>query len=1066
MGRYYRGYIVKNTRISNLKYAAAPLALGLALISTPSFAQDAAAEEETVEAIVVTGSLITNPNLERSAPVNVTSAEEMELLQSNLAEEVLREIPGVVASIGSAVNNGNGGASYVNLRGIGSNRNVVLLDGDRIVPAGFGGQVDLNNIPLALVERVDVLTGGASTTYGADAVGGVVNFILKNDFSGLEAQSSYQLTEKGDGDVVRADVTIGANFDDGRGNAVFGVGYQQADPVYQGARDVSLTTIETYAGTALGSGTAYPSRFSGGRLVSGTGNGGTNQINEAGQLVPTFSTFNFNPYNVFQTPFKRFNMFGQARYEVSDAIEVYSRGLFSKNTVNTIIAPSGAFSIGVNIPLNNPFLPAAMRNQFCAFDVNPSASVYTPRFSQAACDAAANPSLRPGQPGYLEIGTGGASATATTSGNGLAVLQPWQPFDVNGNGVIEAGEGYNPNPQSLFARRAIEAGPRISEYVTTVFDYRLGARGSITDSIDWDISGAYGQSENIQTIKGYTLNSRFRQSLRAGGTASAPVCFDTSNGCVAANVFGTIQPSAIPFLVQESTSFTKTSLAQVKGTINGDAGFTSPFAEDSVAFAVGGEYRKYTARQGADALAKGGDLGGAGGATPSIEGGFDVYEGFGELVVPLVSDKPYINSLTVEGGLRYSSYTVDAPGNPSYNTTTFKAGGTWEPTDGVAIRGNFARAVRAPNIGELFSPVNTGLTNLGTDPCATLTTAGAVLPGRPATGPTGELRAVCLAQGANLGNINSIPQPNAGQVNSTGGGNVNIKPEKSNSFTIGAIFQPAAIPGFTASIDYYNIKVTGAISAPTPGDVIAACFGTSVFTPPAGASTSAACTSIRRSPADGSLSGDPSTFTGLPSVLSNAGAIETDGIDLIMNYKTDLTDKIALALSFNGNYTFKSTFNAFVLNPESVNRDCTGYFSSNCGSLQPDFSWSQRTTVSYGKFDVSLLWRHLSAMEQEPLDVIDGGAFFNGTIGSSVLGVGGRTANFGKIKAYDYFDLSTRINLTENVTITATVQNLLDKDPPLTGNNAGSTSYNSGNTFPSTYDALGRRYAVTAKLRF
>jgi outer membrane receptor protein involved in Fe transport len=485
-----------------------------------------------------------------------------------------------------------------------------------------------------------------------------------------------------------------------------------------------------------------------------------------------------------------------------------------------------------------------------------------------------------------------------------------------------------------------------------------------------------------------------------------------------------------------------------------------------VAFAVGGEYRKYTARQGADALAKGGDLGGAGGATPDISGGFDVYEGFGELVVPLVSDKPFVNSLTVEGGLRYSSYTVDAPGNPSYNTTTFKAGGTWEPTDGLAIRGNFARAVRAPNIGELFSPVNTGLTNLGTDPCATLTTAGAVLPGRPATGPTGELRAVCLAQGANLGNINSIPQPNAGQVNSTGGGNVNIKPEKSNSFTIGAIFQPAIIPGFTASIDYYNIKVTGAISSPTPGDVIAACFGTNVFSPAAGASTSAACTSIRRSPADGSLSGDPSTFTGLPSVLSNAGSIETDGIDLIMNYKTDLTDKIALALSFNGNYTFKSTFNAFVLNPESVNRDCTGYFSSNCGSLQPDFSWSQRTTLSYDKIDVSLLWRHLSAMEQEPLDVIDGGAFFNGTIGSSVLGVGGQTANFGKIKAYDYFDLSARLNATENLTITATVQNLLDKDPPLTGNNAGSTSYNSGNTFPSTYDALGRRYAVTAKLRF
>ena len=1057
---------MKNTRISRFKYAAAPLAIGLALLSTPSFAQEAAEEEETGSEIVVTGSLISNPNLERSAPVNTTGADEIELLQSNVAEEILREIPGVVPSIGSAVNNGNGGASFVNLRGLGSNRNIVLLDSNRIVPAGFGGQVDLNNVPLALVERVDVQTGGASTTYGADAVGGVVNFILRRDFAGLEVQASQQLTEEGDGNVVRVDVTMGANFDDGRGNAVFGIGYQQADPVYQGARDVSLTTIETFSGTALGSGTSFPSRFSGGRLVSGTGNGGTNQVNDAGQLVPTFATFNFNPFNVFQTPFERFNMFGQARYEVSDAIEVYTRGLFSKNTVNTIIAPSGAFGIGVNLSLNNPFLPVAARNQFCAFDVNPSATVYTPRFTQAQCDAAAAPGLRPGQPGYLEIGTGGASAGSITSGDGRAIAQPFQPFDVNGNGTIEAGEGYNPNPQTLFSRRAVEAGPRISEYVTTVFDYRLGARGGITDAINWDLSGSYGESENLQTIKGYTLNSRFRQSLLAGGTAAAPVCFTATNGCVPANVFGTIQQAAIPFLIQESSSFTKTSLAQVKGTIAGDVGFTSPFAADPVAFAVGGEFRKYTARQGADSLARSGDLGGAGGATPTVSGGYNVYEAFGELVVPLVSEKPLFHSLTVEGGVRYSDYKVDAPGNPTYNTFTFKAGGTWEPVEGLAIRGNYARAVRAPNIGELFAPVNTGLTNLGVDPCATLTTAGTLLPGRPAGGPTGELRAVCLAQGANLGNIGSIPQPNAGQVNSTGGGNVNIKPEKSNSYTIGAILQPAALPGFSASFDYYNIKVTKAISSPTPGDVIAACFGTNVFTPAAGASATAACTGIRRSPADGGLSGDPNAFSGLPSTLSNSGSIETDGFDLIVNYKTALTDDIGLALSFSGNYTLNSKFNAFVFNPESINRECTGYVSTNCGSLQPEFQWSQRTTLSFDKIDVSLLWRHISSIEQEPLDVIDSGAFFNGTVGAAIPGVGGQTVNFGKFKAYDYFDLSTRISASDNLTFTFSVQNLLDKSPPLAGNNAGSTTFNSGNTFPATYDALGRRYAVSAKLSF
>jgi iron complex outermembrane receptor protein len=257
VGRYYRGYTVKNTRISNLKYAAAPLALSLALISTPSFAQDAAPEDEApASEIVVTGSLIQNPNLVQSTPVNATTAEDIELLQSNVAEEVLRELPGVVPSIGSAVNNGNGGASFVDLRGLGSTRNIVLLDGNRIAPSGLAGRVDLNNIPLALIERADALTGAAVTTYGADAITGVVNFITRKDFAGLEVSAATQLTEKGDGNTNRIDATIGANFDDGRGNAVLSIGYQQSDPVYQGDRDFSITSISSFTGGAGGSGTA------------------------------------------------------------------------------------------------------------------------------------------------------------------------------------------------------------------------------------------------------------------------------------------------------------------------------------------------------------------------------------------------------------------------------------------------------------------------------------------------------------------------------------------------------------------------------------------------------------------------------------------------------------------------------------------------------------------------------------------------------------------------------------------------------------------------------------------
>jgi len=1021
---------------------ASTVLLGASMVGSAAYAQqtaDAAPADDGT--IVVTGSLITNPNLERSTPVNVTTSEEVELRQTNVAEQLLREIPGVVPSIGSAVNNGNGGASFVNLRGIGSQRNIVLVDGQRLVPAELNGRFDLNNIPLALIERTEVLTGGASTTYGADAVGGVVNFITKNNFSGLEIQASEQITERGDGNVFRVDMTIGANFDDGRGNAVFSIGYQEADPVYQGAREFSRFNISAFGGGVSGSGTSVPSRFSGvnpsgvgcggaGQPTCASTQGGLRQVTTAGTAFrPTtaFDPFNFNPFNVFQTPFERFNIFGQANYEVSDGLEVYTRGLFSKNSVRTIIAPSGAFGIAVTVPLNNPFLTAAQRNAFCAFDTDPGAA-YTPRFTQAECDAAANPLLRPGDAAFRQV----------------------------------------QNVQ--LSRRATEAGPRISDYVTQIFDYRAGIRGNITDSINFDVSGAYGESENLQTIRGYTLNSRFRQGILAGRTATgALTCFDASNGCVPVNVFGpegSITPAAADFLVAESTVLTRTSLAQARATISGDFGAALPWAEDAISFAVGGEYRQYTALQQSDTLAAQGDLGGAGGAAPFIDGSFDVYEAFGELVAPIAQDKPFFHSLTLEAGVRYSHYTIDAPGTPKFNTTTYKAGGSWEPIPSLKLRGNYSRAVRAPNIAELFSPVNTGLTSLTDDPCASINDAGAVI--RPA--PTGELRAICLAQGATVAQLGSIPVPTAGQANTTGGGNINVKPEKSNSYTFGAVFQPEFIPGFSMSVDYYNIKVTGAITSPTVNDAITACFGTNPQSPPAGASATEACTIIRRNPITGSLAGDPNTTPGLFQSLSNLGRISTDGIDVTMNYNTDL-GFAKLALSFAGNWTRSNKFQA--VSGVSVNRDCVGYISSNCGSLQPEFSWTQRTTLSFENIDLSLLWRHISAFQQEPLDRQNNFVAYSGPLPSNNSPLPGApqqgffgNRNTGFIEAYDYFDLSTRIGVGDNLTLTLTVANLFDKKPPLTGQDIGTTAFNSGNTFPSTFDALGRTFRVGARLRF
>ncbi|QHL91805.1 TonB-dependent receptor [Sphingomonas changnyeongensis] len=969
---------------------ASTVLIGASMLSTAAFAQDAqTAETEKDDTIVVTGSLIANPNLEASSPVTSIGSEEALFRNTNTAEQLLRQLPGVTPSIGSAVNNGNGGAAFVNLRGLGTNRNLVLLDGDRVTPANQGGAVDLNIIPVALIESTQILTGGASTTYGADAVSGVVNFITKRDFTGVELNLSNQITERGDGNYLRADLTMGASLDDGRGNVVFSIGYQEADPVYQGARGFSRFGISSTSGRAAGgSPTSVPSSFA----LTGLPQ---QQVSPDGaSLVPAYQDFNFNPFNIFQTPFQRFNVFTQGNYEIADGVEVYGRALYSKNTVQTIIAPSGIFGEALSIPANNPFLTTGIRNQLCS--------------------------------------AAGIAASACTPTSTTAI------------------------PIPAVYRRTVELGPRISTFVTQVFDYRAGVRVDVTDTIKADVSASYGQSENDQTQSGYVLRSRVQQALNANNVNT---CTNTANGCTPLNLFGpagSISPGAAAFLSGESQISFTTALAQVRGVVSGDFGVALPSANDAIGFAVGAEYRNYRASRVPDFLAQQpGELGGAGGAVLPLRGGYDVYEAFGEVIAPLVQDKPFFQDLTLEAGIRYSSYTVDAPSNPSFKATTWKAGGSWTPVEGLKLRGNYQRAVRAPNIGELFAPVVTGLTNLVTDPCASLDVSNP--PIRRSTGPTGILRDVCLAQGAPLAGINNIQDPAAGQANGTGGGNPNIQPEKSDSYTIGVVLQPQAIPGLSVTVDYYNIVVNSAITAATPGDVIGACFNNLT----AASVTSAACTSIRRNPVNGRLSGSTATTLGLPQPLTNLGRLSTNGIDLSVNYNTDL-DFAKLSLSFNGNWTRSIKFRA---SPTGLNRECAGFYSTNCsptsGSPQPEFSWNQRTTLSFDMVDVSLLWRHISAIQYEP----GIGTLFNGAITGNTT-VAGQRVNFNRIPAYNYFDLSVRFDLGDNLDVTLTALNMFDKQPPIVGSNAGATAYNSGNTFPSTYDALGRTFAATARVKF
>ena len=878
----------KTKKFSNLHASAAPLVLGLALISAPAFAQTAPAEntapadEEatSAEAIVVTGSRIARTNLELSSPVNVIGAEEIQFRQPTSIEDVLRQLPGSVPGIGSAVNNGSNGTATFNLRGLGSNRNLVLINSRRVVPSGTGGVVDLNLLPVALLERSEVLTGGASSVYGADAITGVLNFITKRNFTGLQLDTSYGITQRGDGQSFKTDLTIGANIDGGRGNVALSIGYTNTKPVLQGDRAISLFARSSATGAPQGSPTAVPASIL--FPLTGAFDPTTGTI-----TGPALSDFNFNPLNVFQTPLRRYNIFAQARYEVSDAIEVFTEASYTRTDVQQRIAPSGTFFNNLFVPLNNQFLTPAQRTQLC------NASV--------------------GIAGGLPAGTD--CPTAIAAGTEI---------------------------RTQIGRRFVEAGPRLTNFVGNTFQIVGGARGQLTKSLKWEISGQYGQADFTNTQSGQGLTSRLQQALRACPAGSA-------TGCVPINIFGpagSLTAAQFNFLNVRTFSFAQSKLSSFEAGISGDLGFSSPFSDQPVGIAVGAEYRRYTASSGGDsASATPGEVLGAGGAALPLSGRYSSKEAYAEVNIPLVTDRPFFHSLTLEGGYRYSDYSTTG------GSSTYKVGGSWAPVEDIKFRGVYSRSVRSPNIGELFQPQVQGLNNLTTDPCAGTV---AVVTARGANFP-----ALCQAQLA-AGQFGSVPIPAAGQIVQTTGGNPNLSPEVANTYTFGVVLEPQVLKGLTFTADYFNIKVTGAVSAPSVADIINGCFSTTNTSP-----TNVSCLAIQRNPLTGGLSGPTDgSFRGVFRGASNLGTIKTSGIDFGLNYRQDV-GPINLAVSSNVTYTLDNLFQA---TPLSINRECVGYYSVSCGNPQPEWQWNVRTTVGLeGGSDFSLLWRHVGGVNVEPI---------------------------------------------------------------------------------------------------
>ena len=677
---------MKNTRISKFKYAAAPLALGIALISIPSFAQDAAEavveEAEDDKAIVVTGSRIARPDLESVSPVTFISAEDIKFQGATRTEDLINNLPQAFAGQGGNIANGATGTATVDLRGLGAARTLVLINGRRLIPGDPRSPVaDINSIPSSLVQRVDVLTGGASAVYGADAVSGVVNFIMDTKFEGISFDSQYSLYQHGnksaglvgpaldarrfgypkgsvvDGGTFDASLKIGAGFDDGRGHVTAYAGYRKIKAITQDNRD--------YSACSLTANTPAQITARNGRLVQCAGSatsangtfimydGGTSTFFQGGagrNFVPGFTPFNFAPYNYYQRPDERYTFGLFADYEISDAVKPYFEAMFMDDRTVAQIAPSGNFGNTFTLNCDNPLLSAQQLS--------------------IVCDAE----------NLID-----ANGTAAAAGGGPAQLFT----DPN------TGTTYNKGFAQIL-RRNVEGGGRRDDLQHTSYRIVLGSKGEIGKGIDYDAYYQYGRVNFAQTYRNDFSVTRLGRALDVvTGPAGTPICRSVRDGtdpnCVPYDIFapGGVTAGALSYLQTPGFSRGQTTEQIVSGSVTMDGsefGLTSPLASTGVGINLGSEYRKETLNFETDTAFTTGDLAGQGGATIGLAGSFNVKEVFGEVRIPLIEDKPFFYSLSFGAGYRYSKYSV-APTSVSagnkFSTDTYKFEADWAPVEDV-----------------------------------------------------------------------------------------------------------------------------------------------------------------------------------------------------------------------------------------------------------------------------------------------------------------------------------------------------------------------------------------------
>lgn len=938
--------------------------------------------------IIVTGSRIAREGRSPSGTATRVGRSRIEFNAAPTLESSLNQLPQFApGQTAFATHFAATGISTLNMRGLGAQRNLVLLDGRRLQPSTAAFEIDVNTIPSMLVDSIDLVTGGASAVYGSDAISGVINFRLRPSLNGLRLRGQSSITQRGDGRDTQVEITAGESFADGRGHAVLALSYNDRQAVPRRARAFFRRSYAVGGGSASGTlpqgalmpdATNLPSQAALENLFARYGVVDT--------IAPS-STLGFNPDGTLFTQNGKVRNYRGPGAEAGYGINNTGSLVYDPNIEDGLMAPMERFSLFSRI----------------TFDASDRLAWY----AQGYATRYRNQSL--------------ASASLATGYTRL-VVPVSNPFVSDDLATILASR---PDPMADFSltKRFTANGGRTVDHRFDIFQLLAGMKGRLPGrDIGWDIYVSHGETRTVDRLVNSNMISGLLQQLLQspdGGTSLCEGGFDPFRDMP-------LSPQCIAYVSREVVSRTRSRQTVVEASAQGNL---LSLPAGPVGFALGASYRRNSYAYRPDPVLYPNPTGLlAFLSSAPTHGATGVKEVYGELLVPLLRDRPMATALSVNLAARYSDYD-DAGGVAAY-----KADANWTILPNLTVRGGYQRAVRAPNVGEIFSGAVSTINALGSpaagggDPCDVRTV---YRQGSDAAA----IRTICLAQGVPSAAIDFY-RMDFNQFVSSRSGNPALRPEQADTMSIGAEFSPRAtspwLRNLTLSADYYRISLARAIGFVAAPQILTNCF-TRANNPDLDP-LAPDCQAIARN--------DDGTIQAVATPYRNLGAYRTNGVDMRLNWSLPLeafgassrtgTLSLDLLVSRLGSFRIQAASDQPFLQ----------YAGTIGGTAQVQPRWRAMTSLTYksSRSTLGLRWRHLSAMDDVTRET---------TPATERPGV----------PAYDNFDLFGSLRIGQELEVRAGIDNLADREPPVVAGLAGYTDL-------GTYDGLGRRCYVGFTAKF